>query len=66
MHANIRGELEIQSDLLICETPSEIAESKTMIEKTADIVHEACAVEMHSQKVQREKVRRPLYRSRFP
>ena len=63
IHANIRGELEVQSDPIIHETPSEIADNETMIDKTANIVPEAkitCAVETRNQKVQRDKDRRPL------
>ena len=38
VYANIRGELEVQSDPIIQETPSVIADSETMIEKGANIV----------------------------
>ena len=56
MHTNIRGELEVQYDPIIHETPSEIADSETMMQRAVVPDAEmACAVETRSQTVQYEK-----------
>ena len=63
VHTDIRGELEAKYVPIIHVMPSERADNETLTEMTANIVHEAeiaSAVENHSQKVQRDKDRRPL------